>query len=87
VKDVLYKNLETQIVVGPNPFTTSLNVSNMRGVKRLDIIDGSGRTVVSKIVTNQTTIRLDALQLPAGVYHLRVMRSNGAFTFVKVVKM
>ncbi|TDH26803.1 T9SS type A sorting domain-containing protein [Segetibacter sp. 3557_3] len=87
VRSVVYQPKGNGIVLGPNPFKTGLNISNLQGVKRLDMLDVSGRVVLTRSLAGQLTMHMDAAHLPAGVYHLRVIRTDGAKTFIKVVKL
>ena len=87
VKTVVYINNGSQMVVGPNPFSTGINISNLSKVKRVELIDITGRILLSKILTNESGTRLDVPNLPAGLYHLKVTNTNGAYTIVKLVKL
>ncbi|MDB5193347.1 MAG: hypothetical protein JWQ96_2910 [Segetibacter sp.] len=87
VKSVVYKLSGDHIVLGPNPFIVGINISNMRQVKRLDLIDLTGRILVTKMINNQPTIRLDAPSLPAGLYNLKVTKTNGEYELIKLVKL
>jgi uncharacterized lipoprotein YddW (UPF0748 family) len=87
VKTINYRHAGNQIILGPNPFVTGVNISNLRQVKRLDIIDLSGRILVSKMLNNQLTTSIEAPGLPAGLYHLKVTKTNGAYSMIKLVKL
>ena len=84
---VSYDPAGDKILIGPNPFATGLNVSNLRGVKRLDVIDQSGRIMFSKTLSNQQTIRLELPGLPAGLYHLKITKTDGKREYRKLVKL
>lgn len=86
VRSVIYK-LGDRIVIGPNPFTTEVNLSNLRDVKRVDLIDMLGRTHRTEILKNQTTTRIDGAGLPAGIYQLRLTKADGTSTVTKLVKL
>ncbi|HEX8461795.1 MAG TPA: family 10 glycosylhydrolase [Segetibacter sp.] len=87
VKSVVYKRVSDEIVLGPNPFVSGINISNMHQVQRLDIIDLTGRTLITKTVSNQTTTRIDAPGLPAGLYNIKVTIADGKYSYIKIVKM
>ncbi|MEO7263823.1 MAG: family 10 glycosylhydrolase [Ferruginibacter sp.] len=87
VKSVVYRNPANKIIIGPNPFVSVINISNMSQVIRLDIIDLSGRIFQTKKLNNETTTQLKAPGLPAGVYYLKITKSNGEYSVIKLVKM
>jgi uncharacterized lipoprotein YddW (UPF0748 family) len=87
VKRIVYKHPGDEIILGPNPFVTGINISNLHQVKRLDIIDLSGRIVVSKIINSLESVWLDAPGLPAGFYNLKITKTNGQYSYVKIVKL
>jgi PLD-like domain/Secretion system C-terminal sorting domain/Purple acid Phosphatase, N-terminal domain len=78
--------------VYPNPTAGSFRVEagkDLRGPVRVDLLDVNGRTVLTTTTTASAdrTIAIDADQLPAGLYHLRVTSSAGTqFGRVSVVK-
>lgn len=87
VQRIAYRNAGDEIVIAPNPFKSGINISNLHQVKRLDIVDLSGRTIMSKMLNNQQSIRLEAPRLPAGLYHLKVTKTNGEYFYRKVAKL
>lgn len=87
VRVVVYRLAGNGIVIGPNPFSDVVYMSNLQGVKRIDMIDQLGRVVLSRVLNNQQTIRLDASRLAAGLYHVRVTKGNGERVVVKMVKL
>lgn len=86
VRSVNYRK-NNAIIVGPNPFESGFNVSNLHGVKRLDVIDLSGKVVLSRTINNQLNTSVEAGHLPAGSYTLRATKNNGEHTFTKLVKL
>lgn len=84
---IVYRDAGNEIVIGPNPFKSGINISNLHQVKRLDIIDLSGRIIISRMLNNQQSIRLEASDLPAGLYYLKVTKTNGEYFYRKVVKL
>jgi uncharacterized lipoprotein YddW (UPF0748 family) len=87
VKSVIYRNANDGILIGPNPFVSVINLSNLRQVSRIDIIDLSGRILQTKKLNNETFTQLKAPGLPAGIYHLKITKSNGEYEVIKLVKM
>jgi hypothetical protein len=87
VKSVVYSKTGSGIIVGPNPFVQTINISNLQGAKRLELLDLAGRVVLTKKLTNQSSATLPTTELPAGVYHLRVTNNKDGFEIIKVVKM
>ena len=75
------------LILGPNPFASGINISNLQGVSRLDVIDQSGRIVLRKTLNNQQTIRLELPHVPAGLYNLRITKTNGSSVYKKIVKL
>ena len=87
VKNVHYGQDLTNVKIGPNPFKNSLTVSNLIDVKRIDLIDLTGRIVVSKKVTNENSIILQTNKLPAGMYQLKTFKTDGNFETIKVIRL
>lgn len=87
VRRVDYLHAGNEILISPNPYKSGFNISNLHQVKRLDIVDLSGRILISKMLNNQQAIRLEAPRLPAGLYHLKVTKRNGEYFYRKVVKL
>jgi uncharacterized lipoprotein YddW (UPF0748 family) len=86
VKSVVYRG-KTGIVVGPNPFQNNINISNLQGIKQLEVVDLAGRVLLTKTITNIAATHLNASGLPAGIYHLKLTKTNGEFSMVKLVKL
>ncbi|MEO6916794.1 MAG: family 10 glycosylhydrolase, partial [Chitinophagaceae bacterium] len=87
IKSLVYKNPADELIIGPNPFSSSINIGNLQKVSKLEIIDPSGRTVFSKALSNQVSIRIEVPALSAGMYTLRVMKTNGEVKYVKLIKL
>lgn len=87
IKSIVYQNTEDHIVVGPNPFESGINISNLSKVIRLDLIDVTGRILLSKKLKNESFTRLEVPKLPAGLYHLKATKTNGSFSIIKLVKL
>ncbi len=72
------------LTVYPNPAHRYVFVANAQGM-RLDIVDITGKTVVSERV-NSDLQRVDVERLPAGVYLLRLENGNNVKTFKLIVR-
>ncbi|MBE7171094.1 MAG: family 10 glycosylhydrolase [Williamsia sp.] len=87
IASIFYHPVADEVILGPNPFVTGINISHLTGVKQLDIIDQSGRIVFSKTLNNQQSIRLELPHLPGGLYHLKLTKADGQAIYKKVVKL
>lgn len=85
IRRINYQSAETY-VVGPNPFSHILNISNLSGANKLEIIDMAGRILLTKKIDQHQFLQLNTENIPAGVYHLRIGKVNGEFKIVKLVK-
>jgi uncharacterized lipoprotein YddW (UPF0748 family) len=86
VKSVTYKQKAGEIVIGPNPFTAEITIRNTSQLKQVDVVDMSGRKILSRAGNGQSTLTLNTGSLPAGVYTFRIFNSDGTLTYVKVTK-
>ena len=86
VKNIQFRFGQLQVVAGPNPFTSYINVNNMKQVERLDMVDVTGRILVTKKINNQSATRFDVPGLPAGFYYLRVTKTTGEQQVIKLVR-
>lgn len=87
VRTVVYANPGNNIVVGPNPFNSGINISNLADVKILDLMDVAGRIVQSKKPGAEARSSMETNGLPPGIYYLRITKTNSIFTIVKLVKL
>lgn len=87
VRSIAYRQSSVDILVGPNPFESAVNISNLKGVQSLEIMDATGKIVLRKLVNNQSAVRLELSGLPAGVYNLRVKKLEGGYIFRKLLKL
>lgn len=86
VKSVQYDGVSSSLKIGPNPFKNSLQITDIKDVKRIDLIDLAGRVVLSKEVKNGNTIILQTSKLPSGMYQLKASKTDGSFTTTQVIK-
>lgn len=81
-----------ETAIFPNPVQQIINLTidnEITDATTISILDQSGRTVYTKILTNiqgQTTHQIDASTLAKGVYFV-TFEVNGVLTFEKIVKM
>ncbi len=85
VKSIAYRYAGDEIILGPNPFKSGINITNLHQVKRLDIIDITGRTVISKMLNNQASTRLEAPQLLARFCHVKVTGTSGEYVVIELL--
>ena len=81
-----------ETAIFPNPVQQIINLTidnEITDATTISILDQSGRTVYTKILTNiqgQTTHQIDASTLAKGVYFV-TFEVNGVLTFEKIIKM
>lgn len=86
VKTIAYKAPKV-VTAAPNPFRNGININGLTGVKRLDVIDISGRVVLSKALNNEVNVYLNTQALPAGQYLLRMAKTDTIESFIKLMKL
>ena len=87
IRIIPYPNNSVDFIVGPNPFVSGIQVTQLKKVQRVELLDASGRLLMSKSVKNETSVSLDAPDLPAGLYYLRVSKTSGEYGTVKLIKL
>ena len=86
IKSVLYHTGKNNIVVAPNPFVETINVTNLIKAERIDLMDMSGRVLYSRNVKNITGLSIPTGVFPAGMYHLKITQLDGTTSVVKIIK-
>ncbi|MBS1571656.1 MAG: fibronectin type III domain-containing protein, partial [Bacteroidetes bacterium] len=71
------------IKIYPNPFHEVLNISEIKNVKSVNIIDASGRVVKT---INQPSSQLQLGDLASGLYIVNLLHKDGTTTSIKAVK-
>ena len=72
----------SRVSVYPNPFTDVVKISDIKGVKSINIVDASGRTV--KTLTPAAELNLG--QLKSGMYFVNLQYADGSVKTVKSIK-
>jgi len=71
---------ETNVLLWPNPARSILNISTGRsGVAHVTFMEITGRVVYTARHADGNTIAMDVLDLPAGVYCIRVEQTDRSF--------
>ncbi|MAP55429.1 T9SS type A sorting domain-containing protein [Altibacter sp.] len=80
----IQENLNSKIIVFPNPTSDHIFITGLSGDVQLTLIDALGRTVYTVSVQNDNHPKVWLPELPAGVYTLW-MESNNEKTAKKVI--
>lgn len=72
-------NIDSQLIVGPNPFFELLNVSSDIGTD-IEISNLNGKIVYSGIVENET---IDTSDWQSGLYFVKIKSNNKVLKFIK----
>lgn len=73
---------KSNVSVYPNPFTDVVNISDIKGVKSINIVDVSGRTVK----TLAPAAELNLGHLKSGMYFVNLQYADGSVKTVKSIK-
>src|SRR5690606_4602541 len=73
---------KTTVSVYPNPFTDVLRISDIKGIKSINIVDASGRTVR----TMAPAAELNLSNLKSGLYMVTLRYEDGTVKTVKSIK-
>ncbi|MBO4876099.1 MAG: fibronectin type III domain-containing protein [Bacteroidales bacterium] len=69
------KNLNSNIMLFPNPTSSLLNIVSSKIISSIEIISSAGK-IISKIDVEKFNISLDVENLKAGIYLLRIIGTN-----------
>lgn len=86
VRTVIFKLAVDKVVVTPNPFVSTFTIRNAKQVQQIDVVDISGKTIMSIATSGQAMISVNADRLSPGVYMLRLKKADGTVSFAKVLK-
>jgi hypothetical protein len=86
VTDLSHHLTENEIKIWPNPINNSLQLSTVKGIESVELIDMLGQVVMAKVVnTHQTDMILDTENLSAGIYTVHIRQANKS-SYLKVLK-
>lgn len=76
-------NIKNDVKIYPNPFTDVVNISNVRNVKSISIVDMAGRVV--KTIAKPTA-QISLGELKSGMYLINIQNIDGTTNVVKAIK-
>ena len=82
VESALLASIETL----PNPFTSTLRISNASNLYRVQLLSVEGRVIRTVAHDGAETLKLDTKDLPAGLYLLRCEDAHGGVRTLRVVR-
>lgn len=84
VKEVV-SSLKKQFLIYPNPTDDRLTIQskNVEKISRIDILDITGKTVMSSVFDKKQQVSLDVSTIPSGTYLLRVNNKSEGQQFTK----
>lgn len=86
VTDLSYNLTDNEIKIWPNPMNNSLELSAIKGIESVELIDMIGKIVITKVVTtHQNNIILHTEELSAGIYTVHIKQADKS-TYLKVLK-
>jgi hypothetical protein len=72
--------LDDQTELLPNPFVNEISIQNEDGIVKVEIIDVTGKVVVSEEILNSTKVLVNTETLKAGLYYLKVQTAHSIET-------
>lgn len=81
---VFASRISTGIIVGPNPISDEISISNLEGTERILILNFNGK-IVFEGQANSTQLQVEASQLPRGFYFVKVLKGSTTHA-LKLVK-
>jgi aryl-phospho-beta-D-glucosidase BglC (GH1 family) len=79
-------NLETDIVIWPNPSSNLINIKGLVEFDKIKMIDQNGITLKSYLLNKQSNFQLDITDSTSGIY-LLLFEKNGKVTAKRVLKL
>lgn len=86
----LPQNNQESLTIFPNPVRDLLNIRNIdteMGYESLKIMDSSGRTIITKNLSDKTDLQIDTNSLSPGTYLLEITSNTGNRIVEKFVKL
>ena len=84
VMDIIEFSGKDQLTYYPNPVKQNLHISSLKNIQKVVVFSIVGQEVMTKSL-NSNSIDLDFSQLPAGVYHIKVLTNENTNT-LKIIK-
>ena len=72
VRRVLFTTHHSPLTIYPNPAKNRVNIA-CKNMKQIEVVDATGRTVLSQKVNGLSVVALNIAALPKGMYLVRVM--------------
>lgn len=76
---------ENSVKIFPNPVKNKIHITTEKRLKSITLLDGFGRVLIAKEVSNLQETTIDVSQLSSGTYFLKVQVANTTF-IKKVIK-
>lgn len=88
IKSITSQPLGDALLVYPNPFQDVLHVDNrsLRELSRMELYTATGGRIEEVLSPPSPSIYLPPRELPEGIYFLKVIASDGEFSYFKVLK-
>jgi len=71
------KEAARHLSASPNPATSYVTLTAFKGLHTVEVLDATGRVLISENATGQTSMVISVKDLPAGVYTLRGQTAEG----------
>jgi|GEM_PF-6833229 hypothetical protein len=69
-----------------NPFGEQLSITTFQKLKSLQIIDLTGKTIISMGEIPEGSIELDTQRLSSGLYFIKTRNKSGSYSIKKIIK-
>lgn len=80
-------NIEDQVIIYPNPFSSLLNISAYEAIQTIQIFDGLGREVFKEDIATTKEASLNLTSLSNGFYTIRITFSDHRIYTGKIEKL